>query len=291
MDPSSHQIRHITPHVYWLTPDHATDRPVLGAVAGAQATLLVDAGNSPAHARLFLKELARLPIAPPKYLAFTHWHWDHVFGAHTLDLPTFASYETTRVMSEMAHQDWSDEALDRRVQDGSEIPFCRDNMKIELPDRSRLVIRSPEIAYRTQVEIDLGGIACQLTHVGGDHDEGSSVVYVQEDQFLFLGDCLGEDYYHGPPHYSTGKLFPLLDRILSFDAEYFLEGHAPDPNTRQQMEADAALLKAIGRAVERIGPNREAVLSTLPGALGRPLDDDIVEIADAFITGLKQAGG
>ena len=50
-------LNQISPHVYWMAPDGNTDRPTLGVIAGTDATLLVDAGNSIAHAHLFLEAL------------------------------------------------------------------------------------------------------------------------------------------------------------------------------------------------------------------------------------------
>ena len=151
-------LNQLSRHVYWLPPDSRTDRPVLGVVSGSNATLLVDAGNSPAHANLLLAEITRLRLPPPAFLVLTHWHWDHIFGAHTLDLPTIASLETRRIVTQMAQLDWSDKALDRRVAEGSEIDFCRTMMKAELPDRSQLVIKPPEIGFTGQIELDLGGV-------------------------------------------------------------------------------------------------------------------------------------
>jgi glyoxylase-like metal-dependent hydrolase (beta-lactamase superfamily II) len=282
-----HQLYQISPHVHWLSPDSTTDRPVLGAISGERGTLLVDAGNSPAHAQTMLDALAARGVSEPIFLALTHWHWDHVFGAATVDLPTFAHHETARIVRAMADLDWSDAALDRRVADGIEIAFCRDMMKLELPDRSDLIIRPPEISFRTEVEIDLGGVTCQIIHVGGDHAHDASVVYIPQDKVLFLGDCVADDLYHGPRRCTTAALFPLLDRILAFDADFYLSGHSPDAQTRAQLAEEADLLKTIGRTVEETGPDRAAMLAKLPTVLGVPLDDDHIDIADAFIAGLR----
>lgn len=281
-----HQLYQISPHVHWLSPDSTTDRPVLGAISGERGTLLVDAGNSPAHAQKMLDALATRGVADPIFLALTHWHWDHVFGAATVDLPTFAHRETARIVRLMAELDWSDAALDQRVADGIEIAFCRDMIKVELPDRSDLIIRPPDISFSTEVEIDLGGVTCQIIYVGGDHAHDASVVYIPEDKILFLGDCVADDLYHGPRRCTTTALFPLLDRILAFDADLYLSGHSPQALTRAQLEEEAELLKTIGRAVEEIGPHRAAVLAKLPVILGVPLNDDHTEMADAFIAGL-----
>lgn len=284
---SNHTLRAISPRVHWLTPDSATDRPILGAVSGARCTLLVDAGNSPAHAQVMLDALAQRDVPAPSFVMLTHWHWDHVFGSAALDLPTFAQAETKRIVDIMARLDWSDAALDQRVADGTEIAFCQEMIKAELPDRSGLVIRPPEISFTTEIELDLGGVTCQIVHVGGDHSPDSSVVYVPEERVLFLGDCIYDDLYHGPRRLTAGALFPLLDRLLAYDAELYLPSHHAEPLTRAQLADEAALLRAIGGEVGARGDDRPAILASLPARLGAPLDSDHEEIVDAFLAGLR----
>lgn len=282
-----HTLHHLSPHVYWLSPDSSTDRPVLGVVAGGARTLLVDAGNSPAHAHMLHEMVAAHDIAPPAFIALTHWHWDHVFGTSAFDLPTFASQETKRIISIMSRFDWSDAALDARVDTGSEIAFCRDMIKLELPDRSDLRIRPPDIGFATHVEIDLGGTTCQIIHIGGDHAPDSSIVYIPEDRVLFLGDCFYDDLYHGPRRLTTTHLFPLLDRLLSYDADYYIASHHDQPLSRADMIEEARVLTTIGRVVSQYGLEREAIHAALPSALGQPLVEDHIEIADAFLAGLR----
>ncbi len=281
----SHTLKQLTPHVYWLSPDATTDRPVLGAVAGRERTLIVDAGNSPAHAQLLLQELSKIEIPPSAFVALTHWHWDHVFGTSAFDLPTFAHAETRRMVAEMAQWDWGDEALDRRVEQGVEIAFCRDNIRAELPDRCGLAIRVPEIAFTDRAGIDLGGVCCEVVHVGGDHAADASVVYVAEDRVMFLGDCLGPDLYSGEPSYTTGKLFPLLDRLLSYHVDWYLEAHAPAPISKAGLAQYAGLCRLVGEAVAEVGPDR----ARLQQRLAAVWDDEVAELADGFLAGTAKA--
>lgn len=284
---STHVLSQIAAHVHWLSPDATTDRPILGVVSGSRGTLLIDAGNSPTHARILLSELARRELAQPAYAMLTHWHWDHVFGTVALDVPTFAHTETKRIVEIMARLDWSDAALDQRVVEGSEIAFCRDMIKAELPERSGLTLRPPEIGFTAQVELDLGNVSCQIVHVGGDHSPDSSIAYIPEERIMFLGDCIYDDLYHGPRRCTTATLFPLLDHLLSYDAEYYLAAHHTEPLSKAELANEAALLKTIGSLVEREGPDRDAILARLPSILSIPLDDDHIEIADAFLAGLR----
>jgi len=282
-------LSQITPHIYWLSPDATTDRPILGVVAGSQRTLIVDAGNSPAHAKLLLHSLSEAGLAAPAFLALTHWHWDHVFGTSAFELPTFAHAITKRVVAEMAGLDWSDAALDKRVEAGVEIAFCRDMIKAELPDRSDLRIRPPDIGFDSQVEIDLGQVTCQLVHVGGDHGADSSIVYVPQEKVMFLGDCLSPDLYSGEPSYTTQKLFPLIDQLLAYEVDHYVAGHAPQPLSRDEMIEEAHLLNIVGRIVDQPGQTRAAILARLQVELDGPLEEEHIELVDEFLAGLSKS--
>ncbi len=281
-------LNRLSKHVYWLAPDETTDRPTLGVIVGDETTLIVDAGNSPAHANLLLDEIAKRQIVAPKYLVLTHSHWDHVFGVAAFDVTTFASQETQAIVAEMATLDWSDAALDRRVEDGTEIEFCRDMIKVELPERSNLQIKTLDIAFTGQLEFDLGGLSCIVKHVGGDHASDSTVVYVPEDKIIFLGDCLYEDLHHGPRNYTIPKLFPLIDEIMSFQVDYYVWGHHPEPMPKVEMSAFVDLLKSLGELVEQVGDDRDLILGELQKGAVESLDEESVEIVDAFLAGLRR---
>ena len=283
----NHTFQQVSPHVYWLSPDPSTDRPILGVISGKRGSLIVDAGNSSAHAQVLLEQIYSHDLPAPAYLFLTHWHWDHVFGAARFAVPTFAHHETARIVERMSHFDWSDTALDQRVRDGLEIEFCRDMIKAELPNRASLVIQPPEIAFDLQVTIDLGDIPCQLIHVGGDHSHDSTVAYVPEDRVMFLGDCIYDDLHHGPRRLTTRKLLPLYERLLSYQADYYLPSHHTEPLTRQALADEYEMMTKIGRTVDRTGDDRDTVMGALPEVLGTPLEPDHIEIAEAFLAGLR----
>jgi glyoxylase-like metal-dependent hydrolase (beta-lactamase superfamily II) len=72
-------MKKLTENIYYIPHREETDRPVIGLVNGSKYSLIVDAGNSPHHAREILNEIENLGVNNAKYLAITHWHWDHVF--------------------------------------------------------------------------------------------------------------------------------------------------------------------------------------------------------------------
>ena len=125
-------LKRISERVFWLAPG-PPDRPSLCAVVGERGAVMLDAGSSAAHARLFLDSLSAEDVPPPRHVALTHSHWDHVFGAAEVGAPVIAHEVTAEALAELAATDWSDEALDRRVAEGVASEWHAANVKEELP--------------------------------------------------------------------------------------------------------------------------------------------------------------
>jgi|HigsolmetaAR202D_1030399.scaffolds.fasta_scaffold00085_55 Zn-dependent hydrolases, including glyoxylases len=282
-----HTLHHLTPHIAWLSPDQSVDRPILGVIHGSQHCLVVDSGNSPAHAKSLLSALDEHQIPHPSFALLTHWHWDHVFGSSVFQIPTFASIETQRIVRILAQLDWSDRALDARVARGSETAFCRDMIKRELPERSNLPLRIPDISFTGSITLSLGDINCVIEHIGGDHAHDSSVVFVPEERVVFVGDALYDDIYHGPYRLTRGLLYPLLEKLKSYDADYYIGSHDNEPMTREEFLRQAETLVTIGDIVAANSEEREDILALVPKALKQPLNSEHIDMVDSFLAGIR----
>ena len=194
---------------------------------------MLDAGSSAQHTGLFLDGLAAEGVGPPGLVALTHSHWDHVFGAAELAVPVIAHALTADALTELAATDWSDEALDRRVAAGEASPEHAANVKEELPSPRRVRIAPVDIVFHEGLDFDLGEVTVQVRHVGGDHAADSSVIYVEPDRVLFLGDCLYEAPSGG---YTAERLTRLTDAVLAFDAELYVEGHSETVLSRAEID-------------------------------------------------------
>ena len=230
----------ISDHVYWLPPG-PPDRPSLCAVVGERRTMMLDAGSSAAHARVVLDGLSAVGAAPPSLIAFTHWHWDHVFGAAEIGAPVLAHRETAAKLIEMAETDWSDEALDRRVAEGVDSEQHAANVKEELPSPRDVEVAPADIVFDHGLDIELGGVTVLVKHVGGDHASDSCVMYVEPDGALFLGDCLYESLSGG---YTAERTQPLHEAILELGAEIFVEGHHEKTTGRAELDEYLAEIRA-----------------------------------------------
>lgn len=221
----------ISEHVWWL-PKAPPDRPCLCVVAGARRTLWLDAGSSERHTR---ELLAAAPA--PDLVGLTHSDWDHVVGASALDCPVIAHELTAEALVRLAAADWSDEGLDERVAAGELLQWHVDDIREELPSPRKVTIVPADIIFRDRLEVDLGDVSVQLRHVGGDHAPDSTVMFVEPDRLLFLGDALYEIPSGG---YTKAKLEPLVAVVSSFDAEAFVLGHSETVLSRDELEAFVA---------------------------------------------------
>ncbi len=251
-------FRVLTEHVDMFTPDDRTDRPALGAVHGVRGTLLVEGGASAAHLRAFLDELERRGRPPASAVVLTHWHWDHSFGASAAGVPVIAHSDSAAELRRQAAYDWSDEALDARVAEGLELAFCRDMLKLELPDRSGLRIAVPDVLVADRHEVDLGGVTAEIRYVGGDHAPDSLAVYVPSDRVLFLGDCLYQRLHSPVEHLTVAGVRGLTDRLAGLDVTVAVEGHNDEPWDRPGFAARLAQLNAAADLVERYGQDAPA---------------------------------
>lgn len=264
-------LRELAPGVYWMPPNHETDRPALGAIAGERDTLMVESGNSLRHARLFLDALATQPVPPPRYLVLPHSHWDHVFGAPEVDAIAVSTHDTARELATMATFAWNDQALDERVAAGIEIAFCRDMIREELSaaERAEWTVRIPDLSFDAELTIELGNRTVRLIHVGGDHAPDSCIVVVP-GVVAFLSDCVYENLHEEPNYLTRRRLFPLLDRLLALDVAYYVLGHDDEPSTRAEFMARAQLMRTAGDSVRKHERNDDAARDALSGA--RPED-------------------
>ncbi|TCP21291.1 glyoxylase-like metal-dependent hydrolase (beta-lactamase superfamily II) [Scopulibacillus darangshiensis] len=278
------KLERLTNRILYLPPYQETDRPVLGAVLGDDKTVLIDAGNSSNHARLFLSQLEERHISAD-LLVLTHWHWDHVFGMSEIQTPIISHRKTYTKVKELQDLSWEDRFLDQRVKEGTEIPFCADAMKKELGTRRDVFLPSPDITFDNRLSIHLGGVTCVIEHVGGDHSNDSCIIYIPEEKVLFLGDCMYANLYSKKWSYTLENTLQLIQRVEKYDADFFVLSHHDKPLTKEAFHSQLLLFKSIARLTEKCDGDQEAISRELSKNLSRGLNEDDIETISFFVNG------
>jgi glyoxylase-like metal-dependent hydrolase (beta-lactamase superfamily II) len=288
-------LQPVTDYAYYLPAVVTTDRPILGVVHGTRYTLLIDGGNSLAHARVLQDALAAAHLPAPDFVTLSHSHWDHIFGAAAWEAPLLAEARIAANLQAQHALEWHDEALEARVKDGTEIPFCRDMIRAELPDNHRRVtIRTADVRFEDKLMLDLGEVSCELVHVGGEHAADSTVVYAyptdnRSGGVLFLGDCTYHNLYNRQAEgsYDIQALQRLLTHLAAFPASHYLASHHDAPQDSAAFRREMEFLSTIGRTVEAYGFDGDAVLEMLSRRYGMRPDDEVRSTVHAFQLGLR----
>lgn len=286
------EFERISEHIYVMHAEHDTDRPMLAAVVGTSRTLLIDGGNSSAHAAAFRDYLQQEGVRPPDVMVLTHHHWDHSFGLAEWSLPTIAQKKTAEILRGFAELKWNADTVDRLVAEGLISERTKSDMLAEYGgDLTRIRVEEPNIVFERFIDVHLGGLTCEIRYVGGDHAEDSCVVYVKEEGTLFLGDALAQSVYGGPMKYTTGKFLALLDTVFAYGANVLVESHGR-PMSREEFYGDVRRYELLARQVLRHGRNPEAVERDLRVELewaeNEALLEDLVEAVEYFMNGLEK---
>ncbi|WP_342492700.1 MBL fold metallo-hydrolase [Bacillus sp. FSL H8-0516] len=280
-----HSIKKIGQSFWYITPVSLTDRPILGMVAGTNKTLMIDAGNSEDHANYFIQKTLEHKSATPDMVVLTHWHWDHIFGLPALpDTVSIASAKTKKEMEKLVPFSWSDEAIDERVREGTEIEFCAKAIKEEYQGHRDIQVVLPDVTFDRWIEIDLGGVTCIVQQVGGDHAADSVIVYVKEEKILFLGDCIYPKMYAEKVHYTVKEILRLLDELEAFDADTYIPSHQR-PWTKKEFRQETDKLRMIAKFTDQCGGDKQKITKEYQHYVNRELKEDELETIDYFVNG------
>ncbi|MGE7908273.1 MBL fold metallo-hydrolase [Lysinibacillus xylanilyticus] len=280
-----HSIEQIGKRFWYITPVSETDRPILGMVVGRNKTLMIDAGNSEKHAKYFLDELLKRNVSNPDMVVLTHWHWDHIFGLSTLtNALSISSKETKTEIEKLKHHSWSDEALDSRVKEGTEIEFCANAIKKEFPSQRNITIVLPDLIFEKQLEVDLGEVTCVIQHVGGSHASDSVVVYIKEEKILFLGDCIYCDIFSEKRNYKINETLQLLDKLETFDAETYILSHWK-PISKEEFNQEITMLRTIATYTAIFKGEKQKIIENYKKYVKREPTDDELVVIDEFANG------
>ena len=179
------ELKRLTEHIWVMPFEKERDRPNLGYVKGEHWSLAVDAGHSAAHVRAFYKLLEKEGLPLPGLTVLTHWHWDHTFGMHQIHGKSLASDKTDRKLRELAEE----------LTPEKKKKFVRSDICIrrEYANNLPVIVVPADETFQGRKMIDLGNLQVEIFEAPSPHTQDTTLVYIQSDQVLFLGDAtLGE---------------------------------------------------------------------------------------------------
>lgn len=231
-------LNQITPRCYYMPNDTAADRPCLGYVRGDRYTLMIDAGNSPDHHRLFLKEVSAASLPAPSAVAITHSHWDHTYGLCAASVPTLANHRTQAHLQRMSRWAWMLPAMEERLRTHEDILFCHECILKEYPDLTAIRVIPADVVYQDRLSLDLGGVHAELLRLDNSHADDCSIVYIPEEKVVYLGDITCNDLHHQPPCIHRARFEQLRRSLTELDFTHAVDGHWGEILTKEAVLQD-----------------------------------------------------
>jgi glyoxylase-like metal-dependent hydrolase (beta-lactamase superfamily II) len=217
-------LEKVTERIYYMMNDNQKERPALGVVVGDKGCLIIDAGNSPKHARELKKELIKYNLPEVSYVVITHYHWDHSFGLIEWQVPAIGNALSNEKLKAYRQLSYDNTSLEKAANHY----FTRhgiDCIKSEIDNRDSFKPVGLDFIYSGELTIDLGDITCQIKQVQSSHTCDSTIVYIPEEKTVFLGDCAYGHNSQGYNYYNREMMFPMLDLIFEYEADYYLCSH------------------------------------------------------------------
>jgi cyclase len=237
------------------------------ALAGRDATLLVDPLIAPAHARLVEAAVRRRGLPPVRHVVLTHHHTDHALGAGFFARRGAIVLAHRRCAALMAAQHAGLVAARRRI------PALAALFADAEP-------HAPAALFDDAADVDLGGgVVAEVRHLGHGHTAGDAVVCFPSEDFVAVGDLVFDGYHFNYEESDVGALPRRLDEVAALSQAFVVPGHGA-PGGRELLERQRAYhrdVAAIVRGSPTPGAARAAILARFPGlALEEAVESAIV---------------
>ncbi|MFI7608147.1 MBL fold metallo-hydrolase [Micromonospora sp. NPDC049366] len=220
----------------WLCPGDPDPEAVqagVAVVADDRGSVMIDAGQSPAHAREIRAALDAAGLAPPRWLVYTHHHWDHVWGAVAWpDVEIVGHVTGADLLRAEAARPWSHRYLRDQVRADPRLAPSFRARALAVDSWDDFLILPPTRTFTDEDELPVG---VRLRHVGGAHAPDSTVVLVPDSGVMLLGDC----FYPPPAHLrgpDDGPDLALVRRLLDDGYQWYVSSHG-EPMTWDEARA------------------------------------------------------
>jgi glyoxylase-like metal-dependent hydrolase (beta-lactamase superfamily II) len=193
-----------------------------GAVVLEDQVVMIDSGMVHTQMDRVRKWIDKEFSLPVTKLVYTHSHGDHVLGAQGLgNISRIGSEPMQQICITNMKDRWKKETLlegyEPRKDERPELWEALQSLEIQLPD----------ITFRDGLEIGISD-EIQVRLLGG-HTAGSSIVIVEPEHVVFIGDLIfnGMFPYIGDSSCNPDRWIMALQQVLAGDYNHVISGHGP----------------------------------------------------------------
>ena len=238
------------------------------AVVGDDGVLVFDANGTPGAARAVVAELRRLTPLPVRFLVYSHWHWDHWFGAEAYreafpGLVVVAQEATRRLMAGpaqafnrpglerdlpayLAALERRLAALDPHDPAAADLRHRLEEGRAFLDQKRGAALVLPTLTFATELTVHLGHREVQVRHVDRAITPGDAFLYLPAERVLVTGDLLVNPVTFALSCYPAGWI-RTLEALDALEAAVIVPGHGAPLKDKALLRSTLALLRDLRR--------------------------------------------
>ncbi|MDA8561028.1 MBL fold metallo-hydrolase [Nitrospinae bacterium] len=171
--------------------------------------VVVDTRVTPNEAKQVLAEIRKRTDLPILYTINTHYHGDHTFGNQVFEGkgPIIAHESVRRNLLGSSGNDHLEYFKSKNI-----------------PGIDETVVTLPNLVFKEEIEIFVGGYSLRLMHVSG-HTDGDVFIYIEQLKTLITGDLVSYKKIPSLKDAYVEKWITTMDLLSDFDAEIYIPGH------------------------------------------------------------------
>jgi glyoxylase-like metal-dependent hydrolase (beta-lactamase superfamily II) len=277
------RMERVAEGVYAIVHDDATDEwphGNTGVIVTREGVFVVDATYLPSRARADIALIRSVTNQPVRYLAFTHWHFDHNNGT----IAYRDAFPGIEIVSERKSAAWIElngvwwsrmstapdskkraslAELEKKLAAGhdtsgvalgaderTELARTIARRKNELAELATLQVVRPTRTFDRELAIELGGRRIELRNRGPANSPADVTIYLPAEKVLFAGDIVVQ----APLPY-VGASWPVtwigvLQELEATPTSVLVPGHGPVMHDHAYTRQVRELLEAATSRVE-----------------------------------------
>jgi len=171
--------------------------------------VVVDTRVTPNEAKQVLAEIRKRTDLPILYTINTHYHGDHTFGNQVFEgKGPIIAHESVR----------------RNLFGGSGNDHLEYFKSKNIPGMNETVVTLPNLVFKEEMEIFVGGYSLRLMHVRG-HTDGDVYIYIEQLKTLITGDLVSYKKIPSLKDAYVEEWIAAMELLGDFDAEIYIPGH------------------------------------------------------------------
>jgi glyoxylase-like metal-dependent hydrolase (beta-lactamase superfamily II) len=264
------------------------------AIIGENGVLVFDANGTPAAARAVLAAIRKLTKLPVRYLVYSHWHWDHWYGAEVYadafpDL-TIISHEKTRALMAGPAIEFNRPGLESQLpahieavarekahEDSVNARSAEAKAAAEHLERDRFFLAQKRVVRHTlatltftdSLTLHLGSRVIQVLHVDRAITPGDAFLRLPAENLVVSGDLLINPITYALCGSPEGWI-RTLEYLDALDAATIIPGHGAPLHDEILLHATLSLLRRERELGREARADSESVEQAKAVILGDP---------------------